>query len=321
MHPGEHIARIGIGMGVAGMLLATAAWGCRTPAGAEAEPAAPARKAAAVPGGKKETDTPAPRKDLEWRLGVQAWTFNRFTFFEAVDKVKSLGLHWIEAYPGQKLGGTDEKAVFHHDMPAAAREEAKKKLAEAGVRLVNYGVVGLPGDEAGCRKVFDFAKEMGIETIVSEPAPASLPMIDRLCKEYGLRVALHNHPRPARYWSPDIVLKAVKGCSPRIGACADTGHWMRSGVPPLEALKKLEGRIVSFHFKDLNAFGDMKAHDVPWGTGKADVKALLAEMKRQGFSGVFSIEYEYHWENSLPELKACAACFKKTAAALGVKVR
>jgi len=252
-----------------------------------------------------------------WRLGVQAWTFNRFTFFEAVDKTAALGLKWIEAYPGQRLGGEDAKAVFHHTMSEKARAAVKKKLAAAGVTLVNYGVVGLPNNEAECRKVFDFAKEMGIETIVSEPPPEAFPMIDRLCGEYGINVALHDHPKPARYWSPDIVLKAVAGRSLRIGACADTGHWMRSGIRPIDALKKLKGRIISFHLKDLNVFGDRSAHDVPWGTGKADVRGILEEMHRQGFQGVFSIEYEYNWENSMPDLRKCVAFFKKVAADLG----
>ena len=83
---------------------------------------------------------------------------------------------------------------------------------------------------------------------------------------------------------------------------------MRSGINPLEALKKLEGRVVSLHFKDLNE-ASPDAHDVPWGTGKADVKALLTELKRQGFKGVFSIEYEHNWENSVPDIAQCVANF------------
>jgi sugar phosphate isomerase/epimerase len=50
---------------------------------------------------------------------------------------------------------------------------------------------------------------------------------------------------------------------------------------------------------------------VVWGTGKADARAILAELHRQGFRGVFSIEYEHNWENSLPEVTACARFFEK----------
>ena len=246
-----------------------------------------------------------------WRLGIQAWTFNRFTFYEAVDKTASLGLGWIEAYPGQRLSGERPDVKFHHTMPAKIRREVKQKLKDAGVRLVNYGVVSLPNDEAQCRQVFDFAKDMGIETIVSEPPEDAFDLIEKLCKEYKIKVAIHNHPKPSHYWNPDKVLAVCKGRSKWIGACADTGHWMRSGINPVEALKKLKGRIISLHFKDLNEFGNPKAHDVVWGTGKGDVEAMLAELDRQNFKGVFSIEYEYLWENSMPQIRQCVEYFNK----------
>jgi len=252
---------------------------------------------------------------LGWRLGCQAYSFNRFTFYEAIDKVAALGLHYIEAYPGQRLSKEHPDIRFDHNLPGELQQQVLDKLSAAHVKLVNYGVVGLPNDEAECRRVFDFAARMGIETIVSEPPEDAFDLLDRLVAEYGINVAIHNHPKPSKYWNPDAVLAVVQGHSDRIGACADTGHWMRSGVNPLEALKKLEGRIISFHFKDLNEFSP-DAHDVPWGTGKANVHALLEEVQRQGIKPVFSIEYEYHWENSLPEIARCVAYFYLVAADL-----
>ncbi len=258
------------------------------------------------------TSHPATDAYEGWRLGCQAYTFKNFTFYEAVDKVASLGLDWIEAYPGQRVS-EDIDARFGHTMDPETRNRVKAKLADAGVRLRAYGVVGLPADTVECRKVFDFAKEMGIETIVSEPSEDALDLIEMLCEEYQIKVAIHNHPKPSHYWDPDTVLAAVKGRSKLIGACGDTGHWMRSGINPLEALKKLEGRLVSLHLKDLNEFGVREAHDVIWGTGKADVKALLTELDRQNFQGVFSIEYEYNWDNSVPEIRRCVAYFNEMA--------
>ncbi|MFC1739541.1 family 16 glycoside hydrolase [Planctomycetota bacterium] len=267
-------------------------------------------------------DTPVgshPTTDVYdgWRPGIQGWTFRLFTFYEAIDKTASLGLNWIEAYGGQSLSREKPNVTFGPDMPIELRSEVEEKLKSAGIKLVNYGVVGLPNDEDQCRKVFDFAKDMGIETIVSEPPEDAFDLIERLCGEYEINVAIHNHPKPSHYWNPDTVLRVCKGRSKRIGACADTGHWARSGINPLEALKKLQGRIVSLHFKDLNEFGNPGAHDVPWGTGVCEVKAMLSELKRQNFKGVFSIEYEYNWENSVSEIRQSVEYFNKITGELG----
>jgi len=251
-----------------------------------------------------------------WKLGMQAYSFKEFTFFEAVDKTKALEMKYIEVYPGQTLSKEKPDVKTDHNMSSEAKELMLQKLRETGVKLTNYGVVALTNNEAECRKVFDFAKEMGIETIVSEPPEDAFELIDKLCEEYKINVAIHNHPKPSHYWDPDTVLKVCEGRSKRIGACADTGHWMRSGINPLDAVKKLKGRIISLHTKDLNEFGNPQAHDVIWGTGAGNFKEILVELDRQKFKGVFSIEYEYNWLNSMPEISGCVAFFRKTAAEL-----
>ena len=254
----------------------------------------------------------------QWQLGMQAYSFNRFTFYEAVDKNKALGMNSIEAYPGQRLSPQHGDATFHHTMSAALMLDVKQMLKAKGVTLVNYGVVGLPNNEDECQQVFHFAKAMGIKTIVSEPPEEAFDLIDRLCQVYEISVALHNHPKPSHYWDPDTVLRLCEGRSKWIGACADTGHWTRSGVDPLKAIKKLGAakRIISLHFKDLNEFGVRNAHDVPWGTGVSQARAILAELHRQDFKGAFSIEYEHNWLNSMPEIKKCVAFFRKNQAEL-----
>ncbi|MDD5327004.1 MAG: sugar phosphate isomerase/epimerase [Phycisphaerae bacterium] len=255
-----------------------------------------------------------------WRLAVQAWSFKMFTFYEAIDKTASLGLGYIEAYPDQKISNDNPGSVYDPNMSAEVKQQIKDKLKASGVKLVNCGVwMKLPGDEAGCRKIFEFAKQMGIETIDAEPAEDAFDMLDKLCQEYKINLAIHNHAPPTHYWDPNTVLKVCEGRSKYIGACADTGHWMRSGINPVEALKKLEGRIISLHLKDMNEFGSLDAHCVPWGTGKADIKAILAELARQNFKGTFSIEYEYNWENSIPDISQCVEYFKKTEAEVKAK--
>lgn len=250
---------------------------------------------------------------LGWQLGAQAYTFNRFSFEEALDKIKSVGLKYVEAYPGQKLKPGSE-ANTHYNMPAEIREQMKQLLDERGLVLLNYGVTG-GRDENEWRQLFEFAKAMGIQTINAEPNPSQLDYIDDMANEFGINVALHNHPFPSGYYHPDSVLKYIDGRSNKMGACADIGHWVRSGLDPVECLKKLEGRVLSFHFKDLNE-KSKDAHDVPWGQGVCKVDEVLEEMKRQGFSGMFSVEYEHNWDNNVPEVQESVNYFHKVATSL-----
>jgi sugar phosphate isomerase/epimerase len=230
---------------------------------------------------------------LGWRIGIQAWTFNRHSFYETIDIVHSLGLHYIEGYPGQTVD-KDGKVKMGPDLSKEMREAIKKRLADADIKLVNFGVTGLSKNEAESRKTFDFARDMGIETIVSEPPEDAFDTLDKLTQEYGINVAIHDHPKPSHYWNPDTVLKVIAGRNPRIGDCADVGHWQRSGVDPIAALQKMKGHIICSHFKDLNKFNDPGAIDVPWGTGTGNAKGMLEELHRQNAKLVFSVEYEHY---------------------------
>ena len=142
------------------------------------------------------------------------------------------------------------------------------------------GVGELPADEAKSRKVFEFAKKWSIDTLVAEPAEDALDTVEKLCKEYNIKVAIHDHAKPTHYWNPDTVLAAVKNRTPLMGDCADIGHWIESGLDPVECLKKLEGRIICLHFKDNNVVGS-KGHNVPWGTGIGKSKEMMEELKRR----------------------------------------
>ena len=253
---------------------------------------------------------------IGWKLGCQAYSFHKFSFCEAVAKTASLGLRYIECFPGQIFSKEKPDVKTGIGMSPEAREEMKKVLLDAGVNMISYGVCQLSKDEAESRKTFDFAKDMGIEILVSEPPHDAFDTLDKLCQEYKIKLALHNHPAPSKYWDYKTVLKACEGRSDWIGACADTGHWMRSGISPLEAVKALRGRIISFHLKDRNKYGRQGSYDVPWGTGKAGIKDILAEVKCQGFKGFFAAEYENNWMNSLPEIGHCAGYFDGIAAEL-----
>jgi len=117
-----------------------------------------------------------------------------------------------------------------------------------------------------------------------------LDAIDNLAGKYGLKVAIHNHWKGmSQYWSPDTVLMALKN-HPNFGVCADLGHWPKSGINQVEALKKLQGHLISIHLKDIAAPNNPKLLDVPVGTGMTDFPAIFKELERQKFEGYIYIE-------------------------------
>jgi sugar phosphate isomerase/epimerase len=248
---------------------------------------------------------------LGWQLAVHSYTFQKFSIFDAIDKSAALGVKYMSISGSAILDGTNRVTTV--TLSDAQREAIDQKLKADGFgHFVNIGVVQLPADEAKSRQVFEFAKRWGINVLVSEPATNALDTVEKLCLEYHIKVAIHEHPKGhSIYWNPDAVLAALKGRTPLMGACADVGHWMRSGLDPLECIKKLDGHIICLHFKDLNEMGP-NAHDVPWGTGVGKSRELMAELKRQNFHGAFCVEYEYHWDNSSPEIAECVKFFNRT---------
>ena len=241
-------------------------------------------------------------------IGCQAYTFNHFTVVEAIEKTAQAGGKVIEFFPGQKLSKDDPNVKWDHNASPETVQKVKDKLAEHKIKAVNYGVVPVPKDEAQARKLFEFAKTMGLRAITTESVEA-IDTIEKMVKEYDIMVGFHDHPkRPNdpdyRMWDPTYILSVVKDRDPRIGSCADTGHWVRSDLKPLDCLRILKGRIISSHLKDLNQMGP-GGHDVPFGGGVSDVPAILDELRSQGFSGNLSIEYESNWENSLAEVTQC----------------
>jgi sugar phosphate isomerase/epimerase len=246
---------------------------------------------------------------LGWQLAVHSYTFQKFSIFDAIDMTKALSVKYMSISGSAILDGTNRLTTV--DLTDEQRARIDEKLRADGFgNFVNIGVVQLPADEAKCRQVFEFAKKWGIGILVAEPMPDALDTVEKLCEEYNIKVAIHDHPKPNHYWNPDVVLTAIKG-RPMMGACADVGHWIRSGLDPLECIKKLDGHILALHFKDLNESG-MNAHDVPWGTGVGKTRQIMEELKRQHFHGAFCVEYEYHWENSSPEIAQCVKFFNQT---------
>ena len=262
----------------------------------------------AVPLFAESPDTAGADK-LGWKLALQSWTTHG-SVVESIDYARLVGLHFIDIYPGQELAkGSDRK--WGPEMTADEIKQMLDAAKAADVKIIDTGVIGISSREPGARKLFDWAKSLGITTIVSEPEPAALPMIDRLAGQYQINVAIHDHPKPSRYWDPEYTFGLIKDLK-NVGFCADVGHWQRSGLEPVDVLRKYGQKVFSLHFKDLvKGDGPNGYVDVLWGTGDSKMAEMLAVLKEKGFKGPIAIEYEWKWD--VPTLRKCADFFHEQA--------
>ena len=247
---------------------------------------------------------PEELKQDGWFVGCQAYTFNRFSAFEAIAKTKEAGGNMIEFYPGQTLKPGSEDKVGH-TMSDAALAELKAECERQGVRAVNYGVVGASNPEE-VQSIMKFAEKMGLYSVCTE-STEQIAAWEAAAKEFDIKVAFHEHggsmSNPKyKVWHPLYILGVVESRDERVGACADLGHWCTSNLVPVECLRILSGRIISVHLKDKAKNGN--AAVVVAGKGVVDVLASLDELEKQNFNGHISIEHEADWDDSVPQVRA-----------------
>ncbi len=249
--------------------------------------------------------TPNAEK-LGWRICCQLYTFRDRSFYEALEVLAGMGVRQVEPAFFLPLSKEHPDLKTCEGLTPAQRSEMKLRLNDLGMSMPNY-YAPIEGDKNSYRKIFDYAKEMGVETLVAEPPLDAFETLDKLCREYRINLAVHNHPEGSgsKYWNPDTLVKACEGRSARIGACPDTGHWVRSGLDTLESLRKYGKRIITMHLKDAAESGKRDSRDVPLGTGQGNIVALLKQFHEWKWRGVMTVEYEYLSPQLVQDVAQC----------------
>jgi len=239
-------------------------------------------------------------QNAKWRMGVALYSFNRFSFADAISKAENAGVNYVEGFSFHKLG----KEFNDKSMSSMTKDDIRnmiQMLKNKNIEMQSMYVSGAK-NEADWKYYFELAKEMKMQHLVCEPDKESWDMLDSLAGLYNIKIAIHEHAKgKSIYWHPDSVLAAMKN-HPNFGVCADLGHWERSGLNPAECLKKLEGNILGVHLKDIHESGNPEANDVIIGKGVIKFPEVINELKRQSFKGVIHIECEHKMENNLAEV-------------------
>lgn len=240
---------------------------------------------------ENNTDSTATRSDNpvnDWKFGIALWTFHTVDFPQTLDKVDSTGLKYIEPNTFAKAGPELKDSLILQLSPSGI-DKLKSMIAQKGLICKSVYIVGDSTIQSWVKQ-FDIAKRLGVEFVTTEPPLNMWDSIDSLAGAYGIKVAIHDHWKGfSHYWNPDTTLMALKG-HPNFGVCADLGHWPKSGIHPLDAVKKLSGHIIAVHLKDVAAYNDPKLVDVPVGTGVVKFPEIFEELKKQNFRGYIYIE-------------------------------
>ncbi len=229
------------------------------------------------------------------KCGIASYSTRKLTLEATLAALKHLQIRYIALKD------------FHLPMDSTREQRlaVKKQIADAGLEILGCGVITLPrNDEAQVRHALEYTRDVGSPTAVVAPDPAALPALNRVIKDFDLRVAIHNHgPEDKRFPSPLGVLEAVQGLDARIGCCVDVGHTFRLGIDPAAAIRKCAPRLYDVHLKDLADAG-AKARNVPIGTGALDIVAILKALVEIRYAHHVALEYEAEPDNPLPGLAA-----------------
>ncbi|MDA1231249.1 MAG: sugar phosphate isomerase/epimerase [Planctomycetota bacterium] len=235
------------------------------------------------------------------KLGIQLYSLRGYKLDEALKHASDLGFAQVEFYGGMLGTNSSDEEI----------DATKKKVADLGMSVSGHGVNRLTKDAAENRKIFEFVKKLGAPCITADPDLDSFDNLDELVKEFDIRVAIHNHGPGHRYNKAIDVLRVIEGHDERIGACADLGHYIRSGQNAPEVIRLLKGRLYGIHLKDFAEMQD-KTKGVILGKGHLNVEEVFNELQLAGFpaNGAMSLEYEENEKNPLADIRECVAVAK-----------
>ncbi len=246
-----------------------------------------------------------------WRglkIGVATYTVRELPIEEAIKAVQRVGLKYVSI-----------KNVKNHIDLSHTPEERKQRaqmFRDAGLVPLSVGNVGMKNDEADIRRAFEYARDIGVPTMVCAPPKDAVPLLDKFVKEFNIKLAIHNHgPEDKQFPSPYDVMSAVEKYDKRIGLCIDVGHTARAGVDPAESIIKCRERLYDVHMKDISAMGNRNT-PIEGGRGILNTKAILAALLKINYQGLVGFEYEKDGKDPVPGLAESVGYVKGLLAGL-----
>lgn len=254
----------------------------------------------------------APAQSDRWKglkVGVASYSFRKLPLDQTIAGMKRVDLHYVSIKDVHlPLKSTTDE-----------RKEVSQQFRDSGITPISCGVITIK-DEASARQAFEYARDINVATIVCNPDPSALPILDQLVKDFDIRIAIHNHgPEAPHFKSPYDVMELVKTLDARIGVCIDVGHCARAKTDPVEAIGKCRARLFDCHFKDIVSLNAKSAGtaEVEVGRGILDIRGMLAALREIRYAGHIGFEHEKTAENPLPGLAESVGYTKGVLSSVG----
>ena len=249
---------------------------------------------------------PAAKREL-LKLGVASYSLRKFPFDKALEMAKACDAKYIN-FKDFHMPRTD---------PPDAIKAARAKTEAEGFVIMGGGTIDMKKpDEAAIRKDLEYAKLGGFPLIVAAPSLESLDIVEKLAKEFQIRIAIHNHgPEDKIFPSPYEAYKAIKGRDKMMGLCVDVGHTWRAGVDPTKSVLELRDRVYDLHVKDLTDPKTAKSQVIV-GKGAIDFPALFRALIKINYTGHVGLEYEINENDPLPGMQQSFAYMRGVLAGI-----
>lgn len=199
----------------------------------------------------------------KWKFALPANGVGVPTFLEAVVRADAAIVDFVEGSGSQKVSPQMQKNLDASLMP---QEIAAIRARMGTVKMPTYRVEALAADAASRRKVFEFARAMGAETIVV-PSGTAVAGLDTLADEVGVNVAVLG------VLGDGALSKELETRGKRLGIGIDTGLWAQRGVSARDGLAAVKSRLMYLRLGDRSARGS-----VPLGQGMGNLKEFFNEL-------------------------------------------
>ena len=257
--------------------------------------AAPAAGLAASPG---ETDL---------KLGVASYSLREFSRRLSIKMMREMKISYVSI---------KEFHLGYRSTP----EEIAKAVAEfqsAGITILSGGVIYMQQEEeAELRRMFEYARLAKMPMMIIAPSRESMPRIEKLVREFNIKVAIHNHgPEDKHLPGSKDALALIKNMDPRVGLCIDVGHEARTGANVPASIAQAGGRLFDVHIKDIvEASGKNRGAIV--GQGVLPIAGIFKELLKMKYQGGVMLEYEIDGDNPGPGMQSSFSYMRGVLAGL-----